>query len=285
MSDYSKKAMLVSLNVSKWTAARRDSRITSQVLEDNGAQAGAGQFTKQLIPKEAFSEINAVVNAARAYHKQITLPWDNDGRRVLSSALFMDYRAKISEFENAYETATRKFINNYPDYIESAKEKLNGLFDWDDYPTIDQLQRKFSLSVTPEPVPSGSSLHVEIADEYLNEQRQLIERRVEEKMKQAHRDIYDRMLETIKHMLKSMDDGKSFKSATIDNIVEICALVPGLTIEEDNEIKRIANEVKATVTKFPREDIIKSPHVAKRTRRELEASVAAITQSMDSFFG
>ena len=86
-------------------------------------------------------------------------------------------------------------------------------------------------------------------------------------------------------MLKSMDDGKSFKSATIDNIVEICALVPGLTIEEDNEIKRIANEVKATVTKFPREDIIKSPHVAKRTRRELEASVAAITQSMDSFFG
>lgn len=283
--DYSKKAMLVSLNISRWGASKRDPEVTGKVLNENGAQDGSGQFTKQLIDLQAFSKINTAVNAAKAYHKQVTLPWDNKGRRVLSSALFMEYRAKMTEFESQFETATREFVNNYAAYVEAAKLKMNNLYKWDDYPTIDALPDKFAMNVTVAPVPSGDNLHLEIADEFLKEQQEYIEQQVREKMHVAHKDIYERLIKTTKHLGRSLEDGKSFKSATIDNIVEICELIPGLTIEDDNNIKDIAVSVKAAMTKFPREDIIGNQHVNRKTRKAVEDSIKQIEDGMSAFFG
>lgn len=284
-NNYSQKAMLVALSISRWTASKRDVRATNKVLTDNNAQAGAARVTKQLIDKAAFEKINSVVNAARAYHNAMTLPWDNEGRRVLSSSLFMEYRARMSEFENEYDAAVREFVNTYPDHIEAAKAKLNGLFDWDDYPTIDELASRFSISVTPEPVPTGNSLHIDIAEEYLSEQRQLIEQRVAEKMKDAHRAIYERLLEVVKHMHKNVEDGVTFRKATIDNIVELCDLIPNLSIEDDQTLKDLAVQAKAVATKYPREDVIGNPNITKRARRDLEKTVQEIEQGMAGFFG
>jgi hypothetical protein len=96
------------------------------------------------------------ISMGERYHAQMTCRGIKK-YGVLSSALFMDYREKMSAFECQYENAVREFINSYPLYIEAAKEKLNGLFDWTDYPTVDDLPSKFAMSVVPEPNPSNKA--------------------------------------------------------------------------------------------------------------------------------
>lgn len=282
--DYTTRAMLVTLSISRWTATKRDKRVTNKVLAENGAANGVGRFTKQLIDKSCFEDMNKIINAARDTHATMTLPWNKEGTGVLSSALFMDYREKMSAFECQYEQAVREFINSYPQYIEAAKDKLNGLFDWTDYPTVDDLPSKFAMSVVPEPIPSNRAFLIDIPDRFKREQEELIEKKVAERMRDAHRGLYERLLETVKHMHDSLEDGVAIREATIDNIVELAELIPGLTIEDDNKIKDLAVKAKAIATRFPRKDIIGNATANKATRRDLATQVKEIEQGMASFF-
>ncbi len=283
--DYTTRAMLVTLSISRWTATKRDKRVTDRVLAENNAQAGVGRFTKQLIDKSCFEEMNTIINAARNTHVTMTLPWNKEGTGVLSSDLFMDYRAKMSAFENDYEGAVRKFINNYPNYIEDAKSKLNGLFDWSDYPTVDQLGDKFAMSVVPEPIPSNKSFLIDIPAEFKREQEAIIEKKVAERMKSAHEELYKRLLNAVKYMSEGLEAGLNIREATIDNIVELAELIPGLTIEDDNVIKDLAVKAKAVATRYPRKDIITNVTANKVTRRDLVKQVQEIEEGMASFFG
>jgi len=282
--DYSSKAMLVKLVVRQWQASKTDKRVTQKVLADNGAQDKSGRFSKRLVSRDDLAPVTTAINAIKAYHNKMTLPWDDEGRRVLPAKQFFTYKSDMAVLESNFQHAVREFTNNYEEYINKQRIVLNGLFSWDDYPGRDEIADKFGVEVTPEPVPTGNSLHVEIGEEYLREQRALIEKRVAEKMQDAHKAIYDRLSETIQHLLDSIGEGKKFKANSINNIIEICDLIPSLVIEDDDRIVKVAKEVKAAVSKFSPDTIRDNAVVSRVTQRALREQVQEIENSLYSYF-
>src|SRR5438270_10146005 len=85
------RAMLCSLSISAWSARKHDRDASEEIAARHGAQADAGRYHKVLLPKQALAEIQKIVSEARGEHHFITLPWDDNGYRVLPAAAYMEH--------------------------------------------------------------------------------------------------------------------------------------------------------------------------------------------------
>jgi len=109
----SSRAMLCSLSISMWSAQKHDPDASQEIAQRHGAQADAGRYHKVLLPKEALAEVQKIVSDARQEHYFITLPWDDNGYRVLPSAACMDQEnaGAVESFAPAVDALAREFGN------------------------------------------------------------------------------------------------------------------------------------------------------------------------------
>jgi len=138
------KAMLVYLNISFWTARKYDKRI-SQEIEDQYNADDAGRYNKILIAKEHLANIQKIISAARTFHYENTLPWNDNGGRLLPSANYFNYVKSIQGLKDDFQQEVNNFLRVYPDLKDEAKGRLNGMFDEEDYPEENLLEDKFAF--------------------------------------------------------------------------------------------------------------------------------------------
>ena len=79
-------AMLVSLRINSWSGRLYDRQASQQVAVHNDADSSAGRYNKRLLPKQAFAALAATMSNARTSHYANTLPWDDQGGRLLTVA-------------------------------------------------------------------------------------------------------------------------------------------------------------------------------------------------------
>ena len=79
-------AMLVSLRISAWSGRQYDRKASNHVAVHHEASASAGRYNKCLLPKAAFAALTATMSKARSSHYEQTLPWDDQGSRLLTVA-------------------------------------------------------------------------------------------------------------------------------------------------------------------------------------------------------
>lgn len=248
-------ALLVSLNISQWTARRFDSKASKAVTEQNGANASAARVNKQLISHQRMGVIASAVNEARAAHDMLTLPWGARGVAILPTRAFMDYRAKMAPLRSKFEDAARAFCADYPALRDEAKADLGDLFKLEDYPNAEDIARRFSFSVSFSPVPTGGDFRVAVRDDILAEIREEIEATTQEAGRAAVRDIYrrahevaSRMAEKLKEYRPATDGEKAsgvFRDSLVENVRELADVLPRLNLFGDIEIDAMAESLRA----------------------------------------
>ena len=124
----SSRAMLCSLSISMWTARKHDPDASQEIAQRHGAQADAGRYHKVLLPKEALAEIQKIVSEARQEHYFMTLPWDDNGYRVLPAAAYMDHTEKMRELSNRFTPTVDTLAQQFGHLVAEAKVRLGGLF-------------------------------------------------------------------------------------------------------------------------------------------------------------
>jgi hypothetical protein len=83
-----------------WSARKHHPEASEQIAQRHGAQPDAGRYHKVLLPKAALAGIQKVVSEARQEHYFITLPWDDNGYRVLPAAAYVEHTEKTREPAN-----------------------------------------------------------------------------------------------------------------------------------------------------------------------------------------
>src|SRR5579859_6344982 len=129
-ANLNERAMLASLTVSRWQATLTDKKITSEVATaHNVTERRAGRYRKYAIDVSA-PTFKAVVSAAsdiRHKHYFHTLPWGQDGARILTAKNFETYSADMRKLRLAFEAAADAFADDYPRLHDNAKAELNGM--------------------------------------------------------------------------------------------------------------------------------------------------------------
>ena len=98
------RAMLAAVHIRIWTAVKHDRKISRDVASQHGAHRDAGRYNKQLLRGEdKLDDLRTLAGQIRQYFYKITLPWSDEGFRLLPSNFYFDLMARRREFEASFE--------------------------------------------------------------------------------------------------------------------------------------------------------------------------------------
>jgi hypothetical protein len=267
-SPLSRKAVLVAVNISQWTARKLDRRVTEETNRKYHAAEDAGRYNKLLIEAKRLAKINSLVSSARILHYSLTRPWADEGPRILPNKLYEKFAKEFRELKREFDKAADEFCRDYPQYVTERAKKLNGLFDKNDYPKASEIRSKFRLDLTILPFPDAADFRSDLDDDTVDDIRREIaetsERVVDDAMKHTARQIVD----TVGHMAEKLKEYKSektgikgrkfFLDSLVDNVRELADLLPAFNLTDDPKLakitQRIAKELCAEDAKELREN-------------------------------
>lgn len=257
----SSRAMLSSLSISMWSARKHDPDASEDIAVRNGAQADAGRYLKVLLPKKALADLQKIVSEARQEHYFITLPWDDNGYRVLPAAVYMDHTRKMHAHERRFNSAVDDLCVQFGSLVDEARVRLGGLFRREDYPATDELQSKFSFETKVMPLPDAGDFRVTLGDEEKQRIKRQITMSVEASLQVGTRELWHRLYEAVQHMAdrlsayKVTDDGVEhpFRDTVVTNLVKLVDVLPKLNITKDPELERLSEQVRTSLLVDPKE--------------------------------
>jgi len=282
----SSRAMLCSLSISMWSARKHDPDASEEIAVRHGAQADAGRYHKVLLPKQALADIQKIVSEARQEHYFMTLPWDDNGYRVLPAAAYMDHVAKMRAMSNRFTESVDSLAGQFLTLVEQARTRLGGLFRESDYPCPDELRAKFSFETRVMPLPDAGDFRVALGDEEQARIKRQITAAVEASLQVGSRELWFRLYEAVQHLADRLTAYKvtgqgiehPFRDTVVTNLVKLVDVLPKLNVTNDPELERLAEQVRTSLLVDPQE-LRKSETV----RAETAKAAAAIAQHMAGY--
>lgn len=273
--------MLASVPIKQWGMHKLDKKATNQVNTDARAEDKSARVNKRLLPKEATAGITAAVAHIRTVLYKHTLPWTDEGLRVLSTASYYAFMEEMTLAIDRFNHAVDEFIPTYDHWVNEAARAyvgLGGLFDPADYPTAAEVRSKFSARVSLMDLPNSKDFRVDLDDEHLARIRADIDERVAECMQLARADVQARVIKVLQPVVDKLGDEKAvFRNSLVGNIDELAALLPGLNIGEDEDVATVTDELKALTAAGPQRlrDDLQARHATTQAARSLLDKVAS----------
>lgn len=256
----SSRAMLCALSISMWIARKHDPDASEEIAARHGAQTDAGRYHKVLLPRQALAEIQKIVSEARQEHYFMTLPWDDNGYRVLPAAVYLDHAKRMRALSSRFAAAVEILTGEFGTLVAQSRTRLGGLFREQDYPTIEELRAKFGFETNVLPLPDAGDFRVALGDEERERIRRQITAAVESSLQVGSRELWYRLYEAVQHMAdrlnayKVTDQGieHPFRDTVVTNLVKLTEVLPKLNITSDPELARLAAQVRSSLLVDPK---------------------------------
>jgi hypothetical protein len=250
----SERAMLVTLNIGQWSGMALDREVSDEISESHRAEKDAGRYSKRIIATKFLSHVGGKINVARRSHRLLTLPWDDDGTRILSVTGYEHYTQTMNLVKHGVEAATIDFVKNLPDYINEARTRLGTMFNLEDYPTADEVSNKFYIDIEMKPIPESGDFRAKLTTEAVKAITQDIENRCNARVEAAVQDVYHRVVDVTAKMserLRAFEPGDDdapaknvFRDTLVSNVAELADLIPSLNITGDPKLDALATQLK-----------------------------------------
>lgn len=280
------RAMLVTLSIKQWSARKHDKRVTNDVAQREEASATAGRYNKQLMPKEALAFMLQKAGAARQEHYKRTLPWNDDGTRILSSDGYFEYMRVMREAKRDFELAAADFERNYAKFVEDARKQLGKLYNPTDYPAVDHIHKKFDFSISVTPLPDASDFRVDLPEEELKSLRLDIEQSMRTTFESAQRDVYERIRDVLGHMVTKLTAYKpgtkgqratgTFRDSLVSNVTELLGVLPSLNVTGDAHLNDLRMQMADLLQGVDAQDLRDDDTLRRTTAAEAQAILAKV---------
>lgn len=236
------KAMLVRLSRGIYQPYAYDAVATSKVEQDNQVTK-AGRFNKHLLKESVWlKSANAAMSAIYTYHHRVTLPWLDDGLRLLPSAMYFEYTQEIRRLRDEADKAVDALAQHWQQEIANDANRLGPLFKVEDYPT--DIKSRYYCKVQFLPVPSTDDFRVHVSEE----DRQSLHQAVYEAEHAAVEYVLAELLEPLRRAAEKLAvpigaEGSVFRDTLVENIVEVSERMAKLNISDDAALAAAINDV------------------------------------------
>lgn len=274
-------AMLVELSISCWTARKLDKRVSQEVDATNGAKARAGNYNKNLLAgTQKLDNIVRFAANARAWHNANTLPWSDNGLRLLPVENFLNYKERLGELEQEYNALVQDFLTSYPDLVDAAAFQLGNLFDRSEYPATESIADKFRFRYVFSPVPTAGDWRVNIGQQARDELESQCNNAIQERVQGAMKEAWSRLHECLSHVSERLEDTgdgddtkrKVFRNSLVENAQELIDMLKVLNVTKDPELERARVLMAQTFNGLEAKDLRDS----ETTRKGVKADVDSI---------
>lgn len=275
----SNKALLANLSISQWTGRKHDKRATATVESSHLTQGKVGQYSKKLLPgAKELETIHSIAQSMRVFFYDNTLPWYSDGSRILSSKNYLDFTNNFRAKKQAFDNAVTDFLNEYPALRERAKLTLGDLFQDNDYPTANQIANTFTCEISFMPIPEVGDFRVTILDE----EKTTFLNRMQDAESAATKECWNRLYGLVSKAANRLNSSDSIiRDSLIENIVELCNMLPKLNVTDDPTLETMRQEVERLVVNINPTACRESVDARAIASNKLDA----ITAKMSAFMG
>jgi hypothetical protein len=283
MTNISERALLVSVNISQWTARKLDKHESAEVSRRNSAIDGSVRANKDLLPMaHSLKQVHSVVGSIRNEFYRTTVPWMND-MGIIKAEGYMTFAPRMAERKIEFDTAVNKFLSEYEELREDAKYLLGGLYRDEDYPSPDEIATKFKMDVAFYPVPAPSewgrlSPLADIADGMAHQ----LAAKYAEREREATKVVWERLhkLVSAAHNTLTSDKGR-VHDTLLDNARELCSIMPSLNISDDPTLETMRQSLEGAIAGVDTEALRKDEVV----RTQVSDKLADIMNKMGAMYG
>ena len=243
----SDKAMLAAVHIGMIGLTKKDIDATQVVIDQKNATKNAGNYSKNLIVKEDLKPITRIASAARAFHNEMTLPWGENGLRLLPAKKFLDYSKEISNLESKFEMAVADFIADYDTKIKNAEVELGDMFNLEDYPDSSELTSIFTFKKELTNIEDPNDFRVKLQDSEVEKLKEEIASRINNRQAEAMKELWNRLYEVVSKLVVKLQDSDNpiFRNSLINNIIDMTALLPDLNVMDNADLSTMCNEIQA----------------------------------------
>lgn len=227
------QAMIANLNIRSWTARKHDASVSREVDANHNAVDG-GRYNKMLIDKSALDPLNKHAGRIRDYHYTMTLPWGDNGDRLLPAKVYLDYTATMRKFKDDSEQLTIAFMAKYPQLVADARQRLGTMYDPKDYPAQSDIASRFGVAISFLPVPDAKDFRVDVGAEALEEIKASINASVAERQAGAVKECWVRLHDVVEKLhIMMLKEKPIFRDSIIENVNDLVDMLPKLNITND----------------------------------------------------
>ena len=278
-------AMLVELSISSWTARKLDKKVSAEVDVAKNTKVSAVNVNKNLMAGTGvLDKIIKYAAGARAWHVAQTLPWSDNGSRLLPMSNFMAYKEQSAVMEDNFNALVDKFVDSYPELISAAAFQLGDLFDRNEYPDVNSLKNRFKFNYSFFPVPNAGDFRVDINEEAKAEIIANCNKAHQDRLENAMKDAWKRLHDCLERMSDRLtvdivkdEDGNSshemrvFRDTLMENAIEMVDMLKHLNITKDPNMEQARQALKSAISNYDLDDLRSSMTARNAVKTQVDA--------------
>ena len=244
----SENATLVRLTAKHPSGLKVDRDLRSGLADYNDVvDARLLHVSKHIFGMDVNKYFRRILNQFRNnYYYPLTVAWSDNstndeghtvsGWRLCPNSNLEQLQLEVDKAKLDYFKEVKSFVKNYPDMIEGAKRNLGDTFKESDYPSVEQIERKFKFDFELSMVPQFGD------DIRLNVSEKLRERIEADAVNRANNNIKSIFVATVEALVEQVDhvstklkeydpnDKKKsrFKKSSFDKLRQAVDMLPSI---------------------------------------------------------
>lgn len=299
MLDITAHAMTINLHLGLWMGAKLDKTAGAHLVRDSGGDDDeAVDVRKMLVSKLALKPVKTAKNAIYLHHIDRTLPWKDNGERMLPRKMYETYIDEHAPLEQAYMDEADRFINVYAQERERAAFRLGSMFDLDDYPHPDDIRPRYYCRMVIDGISDAKDFRVGLSGPTIELIRADIQARTEARIFAAQAEVWKRIEGTVTHFagrmavqLEEVEEGQKrppLHQSTIDNLIHLVNSLPMLNIVGDPNVKAMGRKLHNMLTRYNDADSMKKDTAlcaaAHNEVQDIMAEMSVFKRSFEATF-
>jgi hypothetical protein len=274
-------AVLVSVDISVWSATKQDRGISDEVTTAKNADKSAGRYVKNLLANHP--KHKAVVNYRQTIYNWLqrrTYKW-NQSQNLLPSVDVPKFKQEYHEHEIAFHGLVDSLTSDYDSIVSDMAFKQGTMFNRDDYPTKEQVHAKFSLNLYVSEVPMNDfrcGIANDIADDLFNTYKRQTNGIIES-IAQEQSERMVEVMESISHCCgvdESEVNGevrtkrRKIYDTTIQKALEMCESFKRFNLKNDSGLEQARASLEEVLRGVKAEDIRDSDAVRHHVKEGID---------------
>jgi hypothetical protein len=289
VAGVARSAMMVDLHISVYSGRKQDKSTQAEVTTAKGSgSAKAASVYKNLFAE--CKELDALTKfqaRARAEHYRLTLPWNDQGARLLPTASLLEYQQTMGRYRNEFERLVDAFLDKYDTLVAAAAFQLGTLFDRQEYLSRAQVALRFRMESSFTPLPTSGDFRLDVESTVQRELVEQYERRMEAKLAQANQDSWSRLHEALLRLSDRLvveEDGKKrkFHDTMVTGALELCELLTVMNVTNDPELEKARRKVEEVLSGVTPKELRDEHSTRIQTKQQVDAILDAFDWGDDS---
>jgi hypothetical protein len=255
---------------------------TKQAADTFHAATDLVTASKRLIDTKntTYRVLTTLKSQASAYWRSMTLPYPQDGVRLIKQADIGAFEEKMREYKEQLSAAAANLQLEYETIKTAAREKLGDLYNAEDYPR--SLEGVFDIRWEYPPVDPPNYLMTFNPDLYRQEQ-QRVQHRFETAVVMAENAFAEQLQDMIAHLIERLTDEpdgtkKTFKASAVENFKDFSDNFRRMNIRSNAQLDRLIDQAANIVSGVDIADLRKNTDL----RQNLTQQMGAVKNALDN---